>query len=86
MIAPLLSLDNVGIAISSGSACTSASLEPSHVLLAIGRSPEMAHGSIRFSSGKDTTDEDIDYVINNLPPIVDRLRKMSPLYVNKSKT
>ncbi|MDD5773968.1 MAG: cysteine desulfurase NifS [bacterium] len=79
----LLSLDNVGIAISTGSACTSASLEPSHVLLAIGRSPEMAHGSIRFSSGKYTTDEDINYVIDNLPPIVDRLRKMSPLYVHK---
>lgn len=76
----LLSLNNEGIAISSGSACTSASQEPSHVLLAIGRSPEMAHGSIRFSSGKDTTEEDINYVIENLPPIVDRLRNMSPLY------
>lgn len=79
----LLSMNNEGIAVSSGSACTSASLEPSHVLLAIGRSPEMSHGSIRFSTGKDTTDEDINYVINNLPPIVDRLRKMSPLYNNK---
>lgn len=76
----LLSLDNEGIAISSGSACTSASLEPSHVLLAIGRAPELSHGSIRFSSGRDTSDEDIDYVIKNLPPIVGRLRKMSPLY------
>lgn len=76
----LLSLDNEGIAVSSGSACTSATLEPSHVLLAIGRLAEMAHGSIRFSSGRDTTEEDINYVIKNLPIIVDRLRKMSPLY------
>ncbi|MEW6087745.1 MAG: cysteine desulfurase NifS [bacterium] len=81
----LLSLDNEGIAVSSGSACTSASLEPSHVLLAIGRSPEIAHGSIRFSSGKDTTEDDINYVIERLSGIADRLRKMSPLYTKPNK-
>lgn len=76
----LLSLDMVGIAASSGSACTSGSLDPSHVLMAIGLSHEIAHGSLRLTVGDFNTEEDIDYVIEKLPPIVDRLRQMSPLY------
>lgn len=76
----LLSLDLVGIGASSGSACTSGSLDPSHVLMAIGLTHEIAHGSLRLTIGDFTTEEDIDYVIENLIPIVDRLRQMSPLY------
>jgi cysteine desulfurase len=75
----LLNLDMMGIAASSGSACTSGSLDPSHVLLAIGLPHEIAHGSLRLTLGKETTEADIDYVIKTLPPIVDKLRKMSPL-------
>ncbi|NLI91810.1 MAG: cysteine desulfurase NifS [Peptococcaceae bacterium] len=76
----LLSLDMLGIAASSGSACTSGSLDPSHVLLAMGLSHEVAHGSLRLSLGRHNTEEDIDYVLQELPKIVDRLREMSPLY------
>lgn len=76
----LLSLDLKGISASSGSACTSGSLDPSHVLLAIGLKHEIAHGSLRVSIGKYTTKEEIDYVLEQLPPIVQRLRDMSPLY------
>jgi len=76
----LLSLDMVGIAGSSGSACTSGALDPSHVLMALGLTHEIAHGSLRLSLSDFTTDEDIDYVLEKLPEIVDRLRKMSPLY------
>ncbi len=76
----LLSLDMVGVAGSSGSACTSGSLDPSHVLLAIGLPHEIAHGSLRLSLGSFNTEEEIDYVVENLAEIVDRLRKMSPLY------
>ncbi|RKD27924.1 cysteine desulfurase [Caminicella sporogenes DSM 14501] len=76
----LLSLDMVGIAGSSGSACTSGSLDPSHVLMAIGLSHEIAHGSLRLTVGDFTTEEDIDYTIQQLVKIVDRLRQMSPLY------
>ena len=76
----LLSLDMKGIAASSGSACTSGSLEPSHVLLAMGLTHEMSHGSVRFSLGKMNTAEEIDYLIEIMPPIVERMRSMSPLY------
>ena len=80
----LLSLDMRGIGASSGSACTSGSLDPSHVLLAMGLSHEIAHGSLRMTLGRETTEEDIDYVLEVLPQVVDRLRAMSPLY-NKKK-
>ena len=76
----LLMLDMMGICASSGSACTSGSLDPSHVLLAIGLPHEIAHGSLRLSIGRETTKEDIDKVLEVLPGIVERLRSMSPLY------
>lgn len=76
----LLLLDYKGICASSGSACTSGSLDPSHVLLAIGLPHEKAHGSVRMSMGHFTTEEQVDYVIKELPPIIERLRQMSPLY------
>jgi cysteine desulfurase len=75
----LLNLDFEGICASTGSACSSASLEPSHVLLSMGLNHEQAHGSLRFSLGRLTTEEDIDSVLNVFPPIVFRLREMSPL-------
>ena len=76
----LLGLDMMGIAASSGSACTSASLEPSHVLLAMGIPPEVAHGSLRLTLGHENSEEDVDYLLEVLPGIVERLRSMSPLY------
>lgn len=76
----LLMLDNDGICASSGSACTSGSLDPSHVLLAIGLPHEIAHGSVRMTLGEDTTKEDMDFVIEKLKYIVQYLRNMSPLY------
>ena len=78
----LLSLDFEGVCASSGSACTSGSLDPSHVLLAIGLPHEKAHGSLRLTMGDGTTEEDVDYVIKTLPPIIERLRKMSPLWTD----
>ncbi len=76
----LLLLDMAGIAASTGSACSSASLEPSHVLLSIGVPIETAHGSLRLSISHDTTEQDIEYILEKLPQIVERLREMSPLY------
>ena len=76
----LFSLDLAGIAVSSGSACSSGSLEPSHVLLALGLPEELAHGSIRFSFGKHNTVEEIDYAVEELKKAVRRLREMSPLF------
>jgi cysteine desulfurase len=78
--AMLLQLDNLGIAVSTGSACSSGSLEPSHVLLSIGCPPEIAHGSLRISMGRYTTEEQVDYFLEIFPPIVERLRAMSPVY------
>ena len=75
----LLGLDLAGVAASSGSACTSASLEPSHVLTAMGVPTEIAHGSLRLTLGADNSDEDVDYVLSALPKIVERLRALSPL-------
>ena len=81
----LLNLDMEGIACSTGSACTSSSLEPSHVLAAIGLSHELAHGSLRFSLGRMTSEEDIDYCLTRLLSIVRKLRAMSPLYKKEVK-
>lgn len=76
----LLLLDMAGICASTGSACSSTSLEPSHVLISIGVPVELAHGSLRLSISRDNTDEDVDYILEKLPGIVQRLRDMSPLY------
>ncbi|MGE5529277.1 MAG: cysteine desulfurase NifS [Patescibacteria group bacterium] len=76
----LLNLDLAGVAASSGSACTSGSLEPSHVLLGMGLCHEVAHGSLRFTLGRENTEEDVDHVLSIMPGIVGRLRAMSPLY------
>ena len=76
----LLNLDLRGIAASSGSACTSGSLDPSHVLLAMGLSHEIAHGSLRLTLGRENTEADVDFVLQEIPGIVERLRAMSPLY------
>ncbi|MFH1889223.1 MAG: cysteine desulfurase NifS [Candidatus Omnitrophota bacterium] len=79
----LLNLDILGIAASTGSACTSTSLEPSHVLLAIGLTHEIAHGSLRITLGRWTKKEDVDYLLEHLPGVVSKLRQMSPLYEKK---
>ncbi len=84
--AMLMLLNSKGIAVSSGSACTSRALKASHVLIAIGLSHEIAQGSVLFTLGLDTTRKDIDYVLETMPPIVDRLRQMSPLYDKFIKT
>lgn len=76
----LLLLDRAGICSSTGSACSSNSLEPSHVLLSIGVPVEVAHGSLRLSLGRDNTEEDVDYILEVLPGVVRRLRDMSPIY------
>lgn len=81
----LLLLDHYGICASTGSACTSGSLEPSHVLLATGLPAETAHGSLRLTLGTENTDEDVDYVLEHLHKVVSRLREMSPLYADHLK-
>jgi len=75
----VLDLDMEGIATSTGSACSSKSLDPSHVLLAIGLKPEDAHGSLRISLGRFTTEAEVDFLLEKLPPVIERLRKLSPL-------
>jgi cysteine desulfurase len=75
----LLHLDLLGVAVSTGSACASGSLEPSHVLVATGLGPELAHGSIRFSFGKYNTEADVQYILEKFPPVIQKLRSMSTL-------
>ncbi|MFN2611244.1 MAG: cysteine desulfurase family protein [Actinomycetota bacterium] len=79
----LLMLDSKQIAASSGSACTSGSLDPSHVLMAMGVPPELAHGSLRLSVGRATTEDDVEYLLDALPPIVEKLRSIAPAYIGK---
>ena len=76
----LLNLDNTGICASSGSACTTASLEPSHVLLALGLPHEIAHGSLRLTLSADNTDEDIDYILKEVPEAVKKVRAISSFW------
>lgn len=82
----LILLDEEGICASSGSACTSGSLDPSHVLLAIGRPHEIAHGSLRLTLPETTTKEELDFVVEALKKIIERLRNMSPLYEDYLKS
>ncbi|MCL2568853.1 MAG: cysteine desulfurase NifS [Oscillospiraceae bacterium] len=82
--AMILMLDAVGIAASSGSACSSGALDPSHVLLAIGLPHEIAHGSVRLSLGEESTEDDVDYILEKFPGIIAKLRAMSPLWEAKS--
>jgi cysteine desulfurase len=82
----LLFLDHAGICASTGSACTSGSLEPSHVMLAIGLPHEQAHGSLRLTLGEENTEEEVDYLLGVLPGIVERLRTMSPLYADYKRS
>ena len=81
--AALLMLDREGICASSGSACSSGALDPSHVLLATGHPHEIAHGSVRFSFGEESTEADVDYILEKFPPIIEKLRAMSPLWEEK---
>lgn len=83
--AMLMLLNSQGVAVTSGSACTSRALKASHVLIAIGLSHEIAQGSVLFTLGIDNNEEDVDYVLEVMPPIVDRLRQMSPLYAKFTK-
>ncbi len=82
----LMLLNSQGVAVTSGSACTSRALKASHVLIAMGLSHEIAQGSVLFTFGIDNTEEDVDYVLEVMPPIVERLRQMSPLYAKFTKT
>jgi cysteine desulfurase len=83
--AMLMLLNSQGVAVTSGSACTSRALKASHVLIAIGLPHALAQGSLLFSFGIDNTSQDVDYILAVLPPIVDRLRQMSPLYAKFTK-
>ena len=82
----LMLLNSQGVAVTSGSACTSRALKASHVLIGMGLSHELAQGSVLFPFGIDTTEEDVDYVLEVMPPIAERLRQMSPLYAKFVKT
>ena len=81
----ILRLDMEGICVSTGSACTSGSMEPSHVLAALGLSPQLAQGTVRFSLGKDNTQGEIDEVIDKVPAIVEQMRALSPAYKRRMK-
>jgi cysteine desulfurase len=81
----LLSMDMLGVAAASGSACTSGSLESSHVLNAMGVKAELTHGSVRFSLGRSNTEEEVDFLIKEMPSIVERMRSMSPLWDSKAQ-
>ena len=78
-----MALDLAGVSVSTGSACASGSVEPSHVLVALGLNQDNGRGALRFSLGKDNTKEDVDYVLETLPPLVAKLRKLSPLAKQK---
>ncbi len=80
----LINLDLQGVAVSTGSACSSGSLEPSPVIRALGRNDELARGAIRFSFGKDNATEDVEYVLDVLPKAVENLRRLSPHYLKQS--
>jgi cysteine desulfurase len=82
----LYDLDDEGISASTGSACSSGSLDPSHVLMSLGLDHAMAHGSLRLSLGESTTEEDIDHVLEVIPRVVERRRNMSPLWEDYLKT
>jgi cysteine desulfurase len=81
--AMVIALDLKGLAVSTGAACSSGAIEPSHVLTAMGLSPDQARASIRFSLGKHNTDADVDYAVSVIPEVVDRLRTLSPVYNRK---
>jgi len=81
----LLMMDYFGVCASSGSACTSGSLDPSHVLLSLGLKHEVAHGSLRLSFDRDFTEEDVDYILEVIPQVVSRLREMSPMWERMCK-
>ena len=81
----MIALDLKGLAVSTGAACSSGAIEPSHVLTAMGMSPERARGSLRFSLGKQNTPEDVEFALSLIPPTVARLRELSPVY-NKAAT
>jgi cysteine desulfurase len=76
----VIALDLKGLSVSTGAACSSGAVEPSHVLTAMGLSPDRARGSIRFSLGKQTTDEDVDFALALVPEVLARLREISPVY------
>ena len=82
----ILRLDMEGICVSTGSACTSGSMEPSHVLAALGIKPQLAQGTVRFSLGRDNTEAEIDEVIEKVPKIIEQMRAMSPEYKRKKKS
>ena len=82
--AVVVSLDLKSICIASGSACSSGATEPSHVILALGVEPQLAAGAVRISFGRSTKQEDIDYLLAELPPVVERLRRLSPSYAERA--